>query len=133
MNQHEEIRTASAPRPPYQFSQGVQKGPLVQVAGQGGVDHAYPIGSAENDLSAQTVRALDHVRGILEAGGSSFDDAVMVRVYLATRDDFAEMCTIYDRYMRRFVSGVFPARTTVIVTLPIEGMLVEVDALAVRS
>jgi enamine deaminase RidA (YjgF/YER057c/UK114 family) len=128
-----QIQTDKVPAPAYQFSQGVRRGNVVQVSGQGGVDAGSPLDSTENGLAAQTVRALDNVRHILEAADASLGDAVMVRVYLSTRDHFAEMCEVYDRYVAEHVTGVLPARTTVFVGLPSPAMLIEIDALAVVS
>jgi enamine deaminase RidA (YjgF/YER057c/UK114 family) len=63
---------------------------------------------------------------VLEAGGATLDDVVMCRVYLTDTDHFGEMNDAY----REFFEESFPARTTVYVGLP-EGLLVEIDALAV--
>jgi 2-iminobutanoate/2-iminopropanoate deaminase len=63
---------------------------------------------------------------VLEEAGSGFDDVVMLRVYLTRKEDFAEMNAVYEK----FVSEPYPARTTVFVGLA-EGLLVEIDALAV--
>jgi len=126
----QEIRSDEVPAPAYQFSQGVRKGSMIQVSGQGGVAPGFAADAPENNLAAQTIRALDNVGKVLEAGGSSYEDAVMVRLYLTTRDHFAEVCDLYDAYIAERVSGVLPARTTVIVELPGPTMLIEVDALA---
>lgn len=59
----------------------------------------------------------------------------MLRVYLSTRDDFAAMNEAYGAFLadRLGPDEVLPCRTTVMVQLPREEMLVEIDALAVRS
>ena len=89
-------------------------------------------GSFAEDVSAQTLQTLENLRSILEAAGSSFDDVVMLRVYLTTRDDFAAMNAVYADFMSLHVpSGVLPSRTTVFPALPLPQMLVEIDALAV--
>jgi 2-iminobutanoate/2-iminopropanoate deaminase len=51
---------------------------------------------------------------------------VMLRVYLTEREHFAPMNSVY----KEFVREPFPARTTLFVGLA-EGLLVEIDALAV--
>ena len=63
---------------------------------------------------------------MLEAGGASFDDVVMCRVYLTDTAHFGELNEAYGE----FVTEPYPARTTVYVGLP-AGLLVEIDALAV--
>ncbi|MBF6134384.1 RidA family protein [Nocardia otitidiscaviarum] len=128
------IRTTAAPAPAHTFSQGVRKGPFVQVSGQGPVDpvtneYLYP-----GDVAAQTTRTLDNVKAIVEAGGASFDDVVMLRVYLTKREDFAIMNDAYGAFVTAHTTGdVLPARTTVFTGLPRAEMLVEIDAVAIVS
>ncbi|AUS81335.1 RidA family protein [Actinoalloteichus sp. AHMU CJ021] len=126
------IRTDAAPAPAHTFSQGVRKGPLLQVSGQGPVDPTSNEYVFQGDVHAQTIRTLENVAAILAAGGASFEDVIMLRVYLTTRDDFATMNEAYGEFVTaRVPSGVLPARTTVFTGLPREEMLVEIDALAV--
>lgn len=126
------IETTGAPAPAHTFSQGVRKGPILQVSGQGPVDPATSEYLHPGDVAAQTTRTLRNVLAIVEAGGATFDDVVMLRVYLTTRDDFAVMNEAYGAFIAEHVpSGVLPARTTVFTGLPREEMLVEIDALAV--
>ena len=85
-------------------------------------------------MKAQTIRTLQNVEAILAAGGATFDDVMMLRVYLTTRDDFGLMNEAYGEFVgARVASGVLPARTTVFTGLPREEMLVEIDALAVLA
>jgi len=126
------IETTGAPAPAYTFSQGVRKGPILQVSGQGAVDPATGLYGGEGDVAAQTTRTLENVRAIVEAGGASFDDVLMLRVYLTTQDDFAAMNEAYGAFVAKHVgSGILPSRTTVFTGLPMPQMLVEIDALAV--
>lgn len=126
------LSTTKAPKPAHTFSQGVRRGPILQVSGQGPVDPATNEYLHPGDVATQTTRTLQNVEAILEAGGASFEDVVMLRVYLTTRDDFAAMNDAYGEFLAsRVTSGVLPARTTVMVELPRAEMLVEIDALAV--
>ncbi|MCP2258469.1 reactive intermediate/imine deaminase [Streptoalloteichus tenebrarius] len=120
-----EIRTADAPTPVARFTQGVRKGNILQVAGQVAFDPAT--GAIVGDTVAeQTRQALRNVNAVLAAADASMDDVVMLRVYLTDTAHFAEMNEAYGE----FVAEPYPARTTVYVGLP-EGLLVEIDALAV--
>ncbi|OZM79118.1 RidA family protein [Pseudonocardia sp. MH-G8] len=126
------VRTDDAPTPMPVFSQGVVKGGMVQVSGQGPQDPATGEFVHPGDVKAQTTRTLQNVRAILRAAGADLDDVIMLRVYLTTRDDFASMNEAYAAFVGEHCpSGVLPARTTVFVGLPREEMLVEIDALAV--
>ncbi|MDP0399231.1 RidA family protein [Tsukamurella strandjordii] len=126
------VSTTDAPAPAHFFSQGVRRGNLLQVSGQGPMDPATNQYIAEGDVKAQTLRTLQNVKAILEAGGASIADVLMFRVYLTTRDDFAAMNEVYGAFIAENVpEGVaLPCRTTVFVDLPHEVMLVEIDALA---
>ncbi len=126
------VSTTEAPAPAHTFSQGVRRGPFLQVSGQGPVDPQTNEYLHPGDVKAQTVRTLRNVEAILAAGGAGFDDVMMLRVYLTTRDDFAAMNEAYGEFLTsRVTSGVLPARTTVFTGLPREEMLVEIDAFAV--
>ncbi|MBL1078023.1 RidA family protein [Nocardia sp. 2] len=126
------VRTTAAPAPAHTFSQGVRKGPFVQVSGQGPVDpvtndYLYP-----GDVAAQTIRTLENVKAIVEASGASFDDVVMLRVYLTKREDFPIMNDAYGAFVTEHTTGdVLPSRTTVFTGLPRAEMLVEIDGIAI--
>ena len=132
MSERIAIKTDGAPAPAWVFHQGVRQGPFLQVSGQGPQDpvtgnYLYP-----GDVKAQTTRTLENVLAILEAGGASLDNVLMLRVYLASRDDFKDMSDAYGEFVQKHSkSEVFPSRTTVICGLPRPEMLVEIDALAV--
>ncbi|WP_433263168.1 RidA family protein [Actinosynnema sp. CS-041913] len=121
-----EITTSNAPKPVASFSQGVRKGNVLQVAGQVAFDPATNaiVGST---VAEQTRQALANVAAVLAAGGASLDDVLMLRVYLTDTAHFGEMNEVYNEIVTQ---QPFPARTTVYVGLP-EGLLVEIDALAV--
>ncbi|MFI6366931.1 RidA family protein [Nocardia sp. NPDC050630] len=126
------VRTTDAPAPAHTFSQGVRKGPFVQVSGQGPVDPATNEYLFPGDVAAQTIRTLRNVKAIVEASGATFDDVVMLRVYLTKREDFAIMNDAYGEFVTaNTTSTTLPTRTTVFTGLPREEMLVEIDALAI--
>ncbi|WP_415977120.1 RidA family protein [Rhodococcus sp. 077-4] len=132
MSEKIEIRTAGAPAPAHTFSQGVRKGPFVQVSGQGPVDPSTSEYLFPGDVAAQTTRTLENVKAIVEASGATFDDVVMLRVYLTKREDFSIMNDAYGEFVSANTSGdVLPSRTTVFTGLPREEMLVEIDAVAI--
>lgn len=128
------VATDRAPAPAHVFSQGVRKGGLLQVSGQGPMDPEVGAYIGRGDVAAQTTRTLENVRAILEAGGSSVEDVLMFRVYLTDRSLFPAMNEAYGKFVSEHVpSGLLPSRTTVFVGLPHPEMLVEIDALAVTG
>ncbi|WP_114560226.1 RidA family protein [Desertihabitans aurantiacus] len=131
MTERTAIRTDDAPAPAFTFSQGVRKGNLLQVSGQGPQDPATGEYLFPGDVAAQTTRTLQNVRAVLLAGGADLDDVLSLRVYLTERAHFAEMNEAYGAFLAEHCSSdVLPCRTTVFVGLPREEMLVEIDALA---
>jgi reactive intermediate/imine deaminase len=125
------VRTDRAPAPAHTFSQGIRRGGLLQVSGQGPMDPDTEVYVGEGDVRAQTRRTLDNVKAILQAGGASVADVLMFRVYLTRREHFAAMNEAYAEFLaENAVDQDLPCRTTVFVGLPHEVMLVEIDALA---
>lgn len=94
-------------------------------SGQAG---AHPDGTLDDTVGEQTAQTLRNVLAALAAAGAAETDVVSVRVYLTDVADFAAMNEAYAT----FFSQPYPARTTVYVGLP-PGLLVEIDALAVRG
>ncbi|MBN8883098.1 reactive intermediate/imine deaminase [Salana multivorans] len=132
MTEKTAILSPHAPAPAHTFSQGVRRGPFLQVSGQGPVDAATNEYLHPGDVAAQTTLTLRNVLAVVEAGGGTFDDLVMVRVYLTTREHFATMNDAYAAFVQEHsTTGVLPSRTTVMTGLPREEMLIEIDALAV--
>jgi reactive intermediate/imine deaminase len=119
------ISTENAPKPAGAYSPGSRKGNILQVAGQVAFDPktGEVVGTTVGEQARQVFA---NVEAVLEAAGSSFDDVVMVRVYLTDTAHFAEFNEVYNQ----LVKEPYAARTTVYVGLP-EGILVEIDALAV--
>ncbi len=103
----------------------VASGTLVFVSGQGPVvpeTGEFEFGS----FAEQAKLTFDNVTSLLEAAGTSWQNAVKVGVFLTNLDDFGEMNEIY----REYLTEPYPARTTVQAVLP-PGTLIEVDCIAV--
>jgi enamine deaminase RidA (YjgF/YER057c/UK114 family) len=126
------ITPEGATAPPAKFSHGVRKGNILQVAGQVGFLPAGEDGKRElagPSLREQTLATFANVKAVLEAGGATWEDVLMLRVYLTDTGHFAEFNGIWDEYFAGLKEAP-AARTTVYVGLP-AGHLVEIDALAV--
>ncbi|MFI1155841.1 RidA family protein [Streptomyces sioyaensis] len=136
MTEKTALTPATHTTPPAKFSHGVRKGNILQVAGQvgflPGVEGQAPT-PAGPTLREQTLQTLANVQAVLEEGGATWDDAMMIRIYLTDVAHFAELNEIYDAYFeQQGLKEPAAARTTVYVGLP-PGLLIEIDALAVLS
>jgi 2-iminobutanoate/2-iminopropanoate deaminase len=118
------IRTANAPTPTGPFSQAIRIGNLVFVSGQAGRNRDT---GQLGDVREQTEWSLRNVKAILAEAGATLDDVVKTTVYLRDASLSKEMS---DEYVRHFREPL-PARSTAIVGLKFEGMLVEIEAIAV--
>lgn len=84
------VTTENAPAPPTPLSQGIRKGPVLQVSGQLPLDPdtGEVVGSTVAEQTAQTLR---NVTAVLKTAGASLEDVVMLRVYLTDPAHLAEM------------------------------------------
>lgn len=122
------VSTDKAPAAVGPYSQAVRAGNLVYTAGQVPLDPATGK-MAEGGIQIQVEQALDNLRAVLEAAGSSLEQVIKTTVFLQNMDDFAAMNEVYAR----FFSGEPPARSAVeVARLPL-GALVEIEAVALRE
>lgn len=116
--------TEKAPAPAGPYSQAKQRGNILALAGQVGIDpHS---GALAESFEDQATVAFSNLGAVLAEAGASMADVVMLRVYLTDTADFTAMNTIFAE----FVPEPLPARTTIYTGLP-EGMRIEIDGLAV--
>lgn len=119
------VNAGPAPIGPY--SAAVKAGGLIYLSGTLSQDDSGAL-FGSGDVSAQTRRVLERMKGVLESAGSSLPQVVSVTVYLKSRSDFAAMNEIYRTYWPKDP----PTRTTVITDLLL-GALVEVSMVAVPN
>jgi 2-iminobutanoate/2-iminopropanoate deaminase len=101
-------------------------GNLVFVSGQAGRDPVT--GHIAPDVEAQTEQTLRNIAAILEAAGSDLSQVIRCGVFLVDIGEFPKMNAVYGRMF----GDHRPARTTVEVSaLPLPGLRVEIDAVAV--
>ena len=120
------IETDDAPEAVGAYSQGTATEDLVFTAGQVPLT---PDGEmVDGGVAEQTERALKNVSAVLEAGGSSLENAVKVTVFLNDIDDFGEMNEVYQG----FFDDEPPARSAVEVGEVPLGAAVEIEAIGAR-
>ncbi len=120
------IATTAAPGAIGPYSQAIDAGSFVFVSGQIPVDPAT--GNVPDGISAQGAQSLKNLAAILDAAGLSTANVVKTTVFLADMGDFAAMNA---EYAKAFAEP-FPARSAVAVRELPKGVLVEIEAIAVR-
>lgn len=119
------IHTDKAPKAIGPYSQAIRADAMVFTAGQIGLDPAS-MELVPGGVEEQTRQALNNLRSVLEAAGSSLAHVVKTTVFLQDMNDFPKMNAIYAEY---FAENP-PARSTVAVAALPKGALVEIEAAA---
>ena len=119
------VLTDRGPKPIGPYSQAVKSNGLLFVSGQVAIDprsNEFVLG----DIRQQTDRALENLKGILEASGANLHHVVKTTVFLKDMNDFAAMNEVYGR----FFTAASPARSTVQVARLPKDALVEIEVIA---
>lgn len=119
--------TEKAPAAIGPYSQAMTVGEFVFVSGQLGLDPSTM--ELRQDLESQTRQALENLKAILEASGSTLGAVASVDIFLTDMADFATVNTIYGEYF----SDHKPARACVAVAGLPKGGLVEIRCTAVKE
>ncbi|HET7545767.1 MAG TPA: Rid family detoxifying hydrolase [Polyangiaceae bacterium] len=119
------VLSASAPQPVSAYSQAIQSGSLLFLAGQIPLDPASGK-VVSGTIGEETERVIENLRAVLAAAGATLDNVVKTTVYLTNMADFAEFNQAYARHFKKDP----PARTTVAVAALPLGVRVEVEAIA---
>lgn len=120
------IATTAAPGAIGPYSQAIDAGSFVFVSGQIPVDPAT--GNVPEGITAQSQQSLCNLTAILKEAGMTTANVVKTTVFLADIADFAAMNAEYAKAF----SEPFPARSAVAVRDLPKGVLVEIEAIAVR-
>ncbi|HEV2521328.1 MAG TPA: RidA family protein [Candidatus Acidoferrales bacterium] len=121
----ETVATDRGPKAIGPYSQAIRANGFVFLSGQIPLDPKTQQ-IVEGDVTVQTERVLENLKGVVEAAGSSIQRVVKTTVFLADMNDFAAMNEVYARY---FVAHK-PARSTVEVSRLPRNVRVEIDLIA---
>ena len=120
------IASANAALPIGPYSQAIQAGSFIFVAGEKGIDRntgkIVPGG-----IAAETRQTLENIQAILAEAGATLDDAVSATVHMVDLGEFAEMNKVYAEYFKVMP----PGRTTVQVPALPAGARIEITVTAV--
>jgi 2-iminobutanoate/2-iminopropanoate deaminase len=126
MSNRKAVKTERAPAPVGPYEQAVIAGEIVFLSGQIGLDPSTGkmVGGG---VPEQTARAIENLKAVLEAAGSSMSKVVRAGVYLSDMSDFGKMNEVYSKYF----GDSKPARSAIAVKGLPAGALVEIDAIAI--
>jgi 2-iminobutanoate/2-iminopropanoate deaminase len=122
------IQTDKAPAAVGPYSQAIIAGDFVFCAGQIAlIPGTRTLAGA--GIKEQAAQVLKNLQAVLNAAGSSLDQAVKTTVFLRSMEDFAAMNEVYAT----FFGANPPARSTVqVAKLPMDA-LVEIECVALLS
>jgi 2-iminobutanoate/2-iminopropanoate deaminase len=123
------IESPDAPKAIGPYSQAIASGKLIFVSGSLPFDPAGKVDYSQQDVSAQTRRALDNIVLELKAANLTLDDVVSATVYVTDIDDFPAVNTVYASYFH----PPYPARAFVQVAKLLRGAKVEISVIAARK
>ena len=121
-----EIKTEKAPQAIGPYSQAISANGFVFASGQIAIDSATGE-LITGGVEEQTRLVLNNLKAVLEAAGSSLDNAVKCTVFLQDMDDFSKMNAVYSE----FFNPPYPARAAVQVARLPKDVKVEIEAIAV--
>jgi len=122
------ISTSGAPAAIGPYSQGVRVGDFIYTSGQVALVPATGR-LVSGGIAEQTAQALENLKAVLEAAGSSLGNVVKTVVFLKDMNDFAAMNAVYGKYLAP-EGVVAPARSTVEVARLPKDALVEIEVIA---
>ena len=110
------------------YAPAIVAGDLVFVSGQVALDGGGQV-VGPGDLTTQVTYVFDRIRDLLGAAGSELDDVASCTVFLTRAEDFAA----FNRCWTSEFGRHRPTRVTVVAHLLVPGLLVEIQAIAVRA
>jgi 2-iminobutanoate/2-iminopropanoate deaminase len=119
------IQIPNAPAPVGPYSQAILKNDTLYISGQ--IPLNPSTGLLEMDtIEVATARVLDNIDALLKEAGFTYNDVVMVSIFMKDLQEFQAMNQIYASYFQ----GVAPARQTVQVSrLPLD-VTIEISCIA---
>lgn len=122
----ETIKTSGAPEAIGPYSQAVKTGGFVFCSGQIPLDPATGV-IVEGGIDIQAKRALENLKAVVEAAGSTLAGVVKTTVFLKSMADFPVLNQVYAEFFK----APFPARSTIEVSALPRNALVEIEAVVV--
>ena len=109
------------------FAQSVRADDLVFSSGQAGFDAGGAL--VGDDFATQCRQAFANLDEVLQAQGASIDSMIRLNAYFSDVAQYADFKTLRAEVLK----APYPASTAVVVGFVFPGMLVELEAVAVRG
>jgi 2-iminobutanoate/2-iminopropanoate deaminase len=122
------ISTPNAPEAIGPYSQAIQVGKTVYVAGQIAIDPKTKQLTTNGSIEGQTRLVLENIAAILAAAGLTLDHVVSTTVFLKDLNEFPKVNDVYGTFFK----NAPPARATVEVARLPRDVKVEISAIAVQ-
>ena len=106
------------------YARAVVDGDIVHVSGTTGFDPST--GTFPSGVEAQAVQAFSTIKAALAEAGTSLENMLRIRVYVASREEF----DLIKPVIKAHCDAARPANTTIICDLVMEEMRVEFEVTA---
>lgn len=120
------ISTDKAPAAIGPYSQAIEAGGFVFASGQ--IPVIPSSGEIPEGIEAQAEQVMKNMKNLLEAAGTSLERVVKTSVFIRDMNDFGRVNAIYAEYFKNDC----PARSCVEVSVLPKGVLIEMEAIAVK-
>lgn len=120
----EVVSTAKAPGAIGPYSQAIKIGDFVFTSGQ--IPLNPETGDMPDTIEEQTKQALENVKAILEAAGTSLDNVIKTTVFLKDMNDFVRINEVYATFFKENP----PARSAVEIARLPKDANIEIEAIA---
>jgi 2-iminobutanoate/2-iminopropanoate deaminase len=120
----EVVSTAKAPGAIGPYSQAIKIGDFVFTSGQ--IPLNPETGDMPDTIEEQTKQALENVKAILEAAGTSLDNVIKTTVFLKDMNDFVRINEVYATFFKENP----PARSAVEIARLPKDAKIEIEAIA---
>ena len=127
--QHKAITSPDAPAAIGPYSQAIQAGNMLFLAGQAAIDPKTKKLDPDSSIEDQTRQTLENLKAVLAANDMTMANVVSSSVFMKDLSDFGKMNTVYATY---FKDAPPPARATVqVARLPLDAKI-EISMIAVK-
>jgi 2-iminobutanoate/2-iminopropanoate deaminase len=124
--QHRAISTPDAPKAIGPYSQAIQAGNMLFLAGQIAIDPKTQQFNADASIEDQTRQTLENLKAVLAANGMTMRNVVSTSVFMKDLNEFGKMNAVYATYFKEAP----PARATVQVAALPKDAKIEISLIA---